>query len=200
LSKNQFFLATLAAVFLLALAAFIIVPASVPHEPEYKGRKLSDWVAASNLHTSGGRDMAAEAIRQLGTNAVPYLLRWMKYEPPALRERYKGILLKIPIQAIPRKLWERDRLVYVAGWGFSIVGRDGSAALPELGRLLNDPHWRGDRPAVVAALTCMGEQGFLALARMAIGGPERKLAENGIRDMWNSGVNIRSIMPALAGS
>ena len=46
-----------------------------PKEPVYQGKKLSRWLAAENGETSAEeRGQSHNAIRALGTNALPYLL------------------------------------------------------------------------------------------------------------------------------
>src|SRR4051812_2545059 len=53
-----------------------------PSEPEYRGRRLSQWVLELPSNTSRDGDSAAEeAIRSIGTNSFPYLLQWISYEP-----------------------------------------------------------------------------------------------------------------------
>jgi len=69
---------------LLAVAGvvgLIVAGAFREREPEYQGKKLSEWVI---LHDDGSRAQspqsqeAGSAIRRIGTRALPYLLR-----PPA---------------------------------------------------------------------------------------------------------------------
>ena len=46
-----------------------------PREPVYQGKRLSEWLADFNRAGRGQIDQAAErAIRQIGTNALPFLL------------------------------------------------------------------------------------------------------------------------------
>jgi hypothetical protein len=59
-------------------------------EPSYKGKPLSFWVEGLNpspartnrADRSPGVPEAPEAIRQIGSNAIPYLLKWIQYEGP----------------------------------------------------------------------------------------------------------------------
>src|SRR6266480_1197120 len=53
-------------------------------EPEYGGKRLSEWVQVLGAHAANGGDahLADEAIRHIGTNALPYLLKWLSYETP----------------------------------------------------------------------------------------------------------------------
>src|SRR5689334_16661721 len=59
-------------------------------EPVYEGRKLSAWVLQLNnplgeWGTAKEMSEASNAIRSLGTNAVPWLLKWVAQEPSAFK-------------------------------------------------------------------------------------------------------------------
>ncbi len=71
----------LAAVALLAVAAIVaLMPA---REPSYAGRSLSQWVdMLDSPPTTAQEQEAADAIRHIGTNAWPHLLKWIRYEKP----------------------------------------------------------------------------------------------------------------------
>jgi hypothetical protein len=59
------------------------------HEPRYKGRRLSRWLAlySDSLATEslGKRQEAEHAVRQIGTNAIPNLLKWLQFESSSQR-------------------------------------------------------------------------------------------------------------------
>src|SRR5438874_13488245 len=74
----------------------VLVPS---REPSYGGKKLSEWVLQSC--TGGlGADVriaqAEDAIRHIGTNAVPYLLAWGRYRMPPWRVRLAQAANKLP--------------------------------------------------------------------------------------------------------
>src|SRR5438128_1379403 len=48
------------------------------HEPVYAGRKLSVWVIS--LGTSPELFINREAVRQIGTNGIPFYLEWIRFE------------------------------------------------------------------------------------------------------------------------
>jgi hypothetical protein len=110
LTRRRRVIIDFAAGLLLAIAVFAFWPAE--SEPRYNGMKLSEWLArykAPPTLISWGRqngqmiiheirltpgpskEEAAEAIRQIGTNALPWLVRWVAYEKPA----WKNCLLEI---------------------------------------------------------------------------------------------------------
>jgi hypothetical protein len=51
-------------------------------EPTYKGRTLSQWLAAYDKADEGSAEeqQAVAAIHSMGTNAIPYLTRWITNE------------------------------------------------------------------------------------------------------------------------
>src|SRR4051812_42478358 len=58
-------------------------------EPRYGGRNLRDWVALGNAEPGGEYPENIEvqhAIRQMGTNAVPFLVRWIQREPSKFKQ------------------------------------------------------------------------------------------------------------------
>src|SRR5689334_3215921 len=55
-------------------------------EPSYGGYRLSQWVIGLNGECSVVQATALDAI---GTNAVPFLLEWLRYDTP----KWKAVLL-----------------------------------------------------------------------------------------------------------
>ena len=59
-------------------------------EPVYQGKKLGFWLLACNPRTPGlliYDSQVARAVREAGTNALPFLLEWVRYERPAWKDR-----------------------------------------------------------------------------------------------------------------
>src|SRR5580765_5003210 len=90
--KRRFFLLLIAGGVLVVVAAVVF---SRPREPEYGGKKLSEWVARQApsywakqpIDIVSNRVVAVRAIRMIGTNAIPYLLKWMRYETPTRKTK-----------------------------------------------------------------------------------------------------------------
>jgi len=66
------------------LVSLIVAGALREREPEYGGKNLSEWVEELGFHA--GKHLnppwkARGAVAQIGTNAIPYLLTWIRYEP-----------------------------------------------------------------------------------------------------------------------
>jgi len=70
-----------------------------PSEPRYQNRPLSYWVAmlAGPQARRPEAKEAPAAVTTIGTNALPFLLDWIQYEPPPWNA--KLILELLPIHA-----------------------------------------------------------------------------------------------------
>src|SRR5688572_90036 len=89
----------------LALATTVILVAGRGEpEPKWKGRSLSSWLKLYQHRTTGELtvaqiDEAPAALKEIGTNALPWLLKWVQYEPPgkfsrALQAPFPGKLAR----------------------------------------------------------------------------------------------------------
>src|SRR6266404_3207967 len=74
LLKKRVLLIVVLSAALLALYAFVFIKKG---EPTYKGHSLSYWLDATPS------DESKSAVLAIGTNAIPYLLEWLTYNPPA---------------------------------------------------------------------------------------------------------------------
>src|SRR5690242_9922901 len=66
---------------LVAIAVVVLVAVAVwpgEREPEYQGKKLSEWLEMQEKYPAE----AAHAVRAIGTDAVPFLVRWADYRVP----------------------------------------------------------------------------------------------------------------------
>ena len=126
-----------AAVVVIAVLFAIAWPGE--KEPEYQRKKLSEWLDAyqSAAFFSGiGADQrtkeAEDAVRHIGTNALPWLLRWLKAETPGWR---LGLSRNLPWQGRMERLrtWlvNANTKAEAAVTGFEILGEQASAASPQ---------------------------------------------------------------------
>jgi HEAT repeat protein len=130
----------------LVLAAFF----SLFEEPHYRCRSLSYWIMLNADNWSRGRGVepkAEEAIAHIGTNALPFLLNWIRYEPQPSRIRTAAISFfsrKLPKAITPDVIvrWvcedKAGSRANAAAFGFCLLGPQIRSALPELFRLMND--------------------------------------------------------------
>jgi HEAT repeat protein len=81
------------------------------------------------------RQQAEEAIRHIGTNAIPSLLRWISYDPSPEWDKVLLSLQKLPRALRPRFPESRRRLALETEIGFYLLGAQAAPAIPELTRL-----------------------------------------------------------------
>jgi hypothetical protein len=143
-------------------------------QPSYRGRSLTTWLMlyrSANLHFPTDPE-PAQALRQMGPRALPYLLAWLPDERPAWKNRVLSALNSVPAPAhtvstnLSRKLrmeWERREAGYrMSIWGFGVLGPAARPAAAQLGRLaLNGTGKAADRAA--RALLDMGTNAEPAL-------------------------------------
>lgn len=109
------------------------------NEPTYQNRRLSEWLRDfdNNNLTPEQKAMAAEAIRQIGSSAVPFLverlsgarLKQSKIEQKKWRDRQATAVFTVDRPADPR----REALAALDALGSAAVD-----ALPMLEKLLQD--------------------------------------------------------------
>jgi hypothetical protein len=157
---------------LVIVALGIVQGGAAPSEPEALGHPLSYWLE----HYLPGsqareREAAATAIRQIGTNGLPAMLVWLRYEPSQTKTEIMGFLKRMRASAYGR--WIPPSLTYDHGVppahvGFNVLGPAAAPAIPELEQIANDA--RNPRPAARAlmALSAIGPAALPAVeARLA---------------------------------
>jgi len=113
---------------------------SSQREPTYRGQTLTYWLMKSCFE--GDKDATA-AVRQIGTNALPSLTKWLLYEPSTMKLRMLDASEKLPRKICNplRDFIAGDRLWKVrpdlADYGFALLGPEAHPAIPELVRALN---------------------------------------------------------------
>jgi hypothetical protein len=165
----------LSVVIVAFIAAIVAITWPNEEEPVYRGKNLSQWmnIYCRPIHTEEDRVEAEEAVRQIGTNAIPWLLKWIGKHPPAWSravgdsqvswspaKRAINALRKRPLQ-ISQKRWD-------AAFGFQILGRSASNAVATLANMLDadNPggHWPHDMwPPPAYALSQIGDAGIRPL-------------------------------------
>ena len=129
---------------MLAIAGFFLAAVMVVlgillarnREPEYQGRPLSYW---SRQHgpvdypdDSKLPPAAQQAIHSIGTNAIPFALEWISWEPSAFRLK----LLQNLGPAVGEAFGEGgDEFAFQAENVFTVLGSDARPAIGELTRL-----------------------------------------------------------------
>ena len=169
---------------LLELAA---VPSVLAKEPEYNGKPLSEWLLILKIgSTSTGERVeddteAREAVRQMGTNAIPTLLDIL-----GANDRSKGwVLSKLKSNGF-REMYHNpnvptDDLHDTGVMAFGLLGTNAIPAIPKIKKLLGD--WE----------TCSGAAQVL----VGLGPAGWDTLTNGL---YNSDDNVRGVTLWAIGS
>jgi hypothetical protein len=122
------------AVLLVALSGVIVWQVLRSHEPVYQGKPLSVWL---QRYISGGsiidvrqEQEADEAIRQIGTNAIPTLLHMLRARDSRLKLELLGLAYRqsfIRVRILPAYFTTRQ-----AAAAFHALGASASNAVPIL--------------------------------------------------------------------
>src|SRR5215467_6522715 len=118
--KSTVVLISLALATLLGALVFAFTTTS---EPTYQGRSLSYWLAPPRTART------ETAVKAIGTNAIPFLIRWIKYEPPPWRKKYADLAMKY-------RYYNLYRVLYGEGGkameGFLILTTNATPSIPAL--------------------------------------------------------------------
>ncbi len=142
-------------------------------EPEHAGRSLSEWIAIYG--PAGGTfasvDEASEAIRAIGTNGLPYLLKWLNFQP-----RRWQVALETRLPDLPSWLREStpvQRLIYddyeragAAMLAFKALGSTAAPAVPELHRMVCQTNDTSASNRALFALASIGTEAVPAITNI----------------------------------
>jgi hypothetical protein len=145
-SKQGALLFSLAAGVILAVLAYILCMPRTPPDPIYQGHHLSFWLRQELVSTNRLRfelsSEASGAVRQIGTNALPLLLRRIEYRGGVGDLSARETVGKFAIKVLPQRLV--NRLLLPSGYnpreaalGFHALGESATPAIPDLVRMVN---------------------------------------------------------------
>ena len=217
----------LACAALLAAAACLLVwEGRRPDDPVYQGKRLSVWLADCNpkLEFYALRDEApdheessdtrraleaAAALRAVGTNAVPYLLKLASSDASTLWSKAASLRLDewVLIHLKSRKLHDSIRSHIDKPWndhgraraGFKTLAERASPAVPGLIRLLNSPN-DDTRETAADALGAVGPAAQAAVPALIqrINDPSERVEDTAIEALFAIGMKPEVAVPALA--
>jgi hypothetical protein len=219
MKKRRRVIAVLLACIILAACTVLLWPGE--KEPQYKGRTLTHWMLI-NYRSTGAqtvrksvynptvRQESEHAVRQIGTNALPWLIKWMQ----SVRSNSKWRLRAADILGrLPGRIWEfrldavledpAETRLRVAIEGFRILGTNASPAVPELIRLANNRGSPDPASVALTALTSVGEAGVHTLVAILSDprDPRRPAVANIIRNAslgTNAEVAVRLLSVCVA--
>ena len=143
-------------------------------QPRYQGKLLTDWLERYSGQISGGafipnrnaglREEAATAIRQIGTNAIPWLLALAAIEDSTTKRWIIGhypVSNKLAANLLARPFLFRwaaksDLAPMNAFAGFRCLGPAARPAVPALIQVLHTSKNRNGRFYAIKSLACIG--------------------------------------------
>jgi hypothetical protein len=144
--KRKYLLLTaVLALALLALPAWLVLRS--PPEPAYNGKPLHFWLdqlvhsrmsGVPAILDTDKTGEAQEAIRAIGANAIPTLLRMVRAHDSSIEHRLILLLYRQSVVPVP---WRTDgERRFQAMAAFAVLGRSANAAAPVLMDIaLHDP-------------------------------------------------------------
>src|SRR6267154_2773396 len=78
------------------VVAVLVAVFSSEREPEYQGKRLSEWVIEYGIwqftDSAPPPEEVVNAIGHIGKNARPYLVKWISYETPVWKDKLYRVL------------------------------------------------------------------------------------------------------------
>ena len=178
-------------------------------EPGYGGKQLSEWltvIAKTNSSDLDGVE-AKDAVRRIGTNALPCLVKWVGYEQPAWKRRLLDKYTRWPEPFFNNSIaqWlmgsKGEMLAGDATLGFAVIGPGAARAVPELTQLMRSTNSARASLHATIALARLGSTGFPALeAVLTNRAVPTQLRIQAIQNIFWMGTNASSALPALVGA
>jgi hypothetical protein len=155
--RGRVFIAV-AAIAVLAVLAWTMLHAPAP-EPVYNGKPLSYWLQAYNPAQNGNQPTEAEAnaaINEIGTNAIPTLLRMLRAHDSPLKT-------KIIKWVLHHHLFRTHYTSAVflnsqATSGIEVLGPAAAIAVPELIKIVNENVSASSQSSAASSLGYIGPE------------------------------------------
>lgn len=168
-------------------------------EPGYQGQSLSQLIELSDRYY-GSRDpytrtQAVEAIRHIGTNAIPFLLKWIQFEEPPWETKLRfriWILTGKRVNAV-KPISRADEAVYA----FHSLDQDADGAVGELARLMNLAESEHIRSRAAFALGYMARPKALLPLLEVITNSQSSIRLDAVSALQHFGTNAQPALPLL---
>jgi hypothetical protein len=196
----------------LAVSVGIFAPAmllSHDSQPSYGGYTLSEWldeyyvVSRDDINNDSPKTEAYYALRAIGTNALPTLLRWVAHEPTEPSQQLQRLVRKLPNPIYQSRFIQdflmRDRRPNFWHQGFLILGPQANGAVPELTRLMRSSKAQDDGFSAALALAYIGPAG-LAPLEAAAADTHARCRISAISALGDMGANALPAVPLLIQS
>jgi hypothetical protein len=149
----------------IAFAAFRL---KRPADPVYAGRPLSEWVLSYGYLTppegTQSENDADEALRRAGTNAIPYLLKWMRCEAPAWKRGVRAVAPPSVQDALKvDQPTSAEMLADKSVRAFGALGTNGLVVMPALVEMMRNTNAPDTARRAMQCLAALGTNGLAPL-------------------------------------
>jgi len=186
---------------LLCLGVGAVLTAALfrSHDPVYEGKNLTEWFKEITVGSDLDRTPAARnAIRAMGTNALPTLMKWIDYEPSGVRMKvnrmYAWLFRRAPGARL-RGDYESRRADW-AIWGLKALGPDAGAGIVDLNHILTDTNRDRSVWRAAGVLGSLGELGTPVLMT-GLTNQDARVRMLSLLNVGRSGTNASRAVPAL---
>jgi len=200
ISSAKFWLkSALVIVVMGSLLAWAWMP-SHPEEPVYQGKPLRAWLK-TYVDSAGDNEAQTEsvaAIRKIGTNGIPTLIRMIQASDSTLRTKLQALA---EMQSLFKPNFADAEVTReMALYGFGCLGEDAKGAVPELILIAKKPSGTAWREDAIDALGNMGVSAQAAVpALLAIASDTRDQdRRNAIHALPLIRSSAESVVPVLA--
>jgi HEAT repeat protein len=122
-------------VLFVGLAGGLIWMLSRLTEPAYQGKRLSAWLSEYSANGGPGKNNQADvAFREMGTKAIPWLLRIIRSDDPPFQRMTSELNRMQSLVHFPVR--EASKLRWAATFALYAMGTNAESALPALTNLL----------------------------------------------------------------
>ena len=177
---------------LTAIAVIFVATGRWRREPSYDGMRLSEWVRDLQGTPAPARRRAEQAIRGMGTNALPGLKKTLHAEDNELKVNVVRVLRRygfVRVRVLLARDW-RTRAALACG----ALGPLGSPAIPDLLEMC-----KSDPLSYNVAASAIGQMGEIAVERLAVAltNPNRNVRRAAAVALGYIGPPARAAVPAL---
>lgn len=167
------------------LLGLLVAGAFRSREPEFEGKKLSEWVEMYPIWGSPGDRARAEAgVRGIGTNAVPFLLRWLAYEQPPWRARFNNTVNKLASRLRFRHYisdTQERRRAFASMLALMSLGPAAHGAVNKLAHVMYDPKTTTSAGCALSVLDVLvmksGDRRLIPVLKEMLEDPNPKIRE-----------------------
>ena len=169
-------------------------------EPVYKGRTLTSWLEdyrhpAHNHESFEVNPAAEEAIRRIGTDGIPTLLRLVRADDSALKVKVMDLLQRqhlVKVEYKPAVVWNQ-----LATCGFKALGTNAAGAVSELIQIVSRNISLHSQSAAIDSLGCIGPPAKQAVPHLLQWGTNAHLGYESIRTLGRIGASAQEAVPLL---